>query len=403
MARSGMLATLAALTCALAAFVVPAAATPSVTFQARAVPIPGFPHTGNLFGAGAMFRLDYMIAGTEFDGAPWPLVGISVQLPAGTKIRPAGFPTCPEPLAEQSGSEACPRRSLLGSGAGVASVAPATGGRLAEPFEVTPLVLPGPGLELRASGHSPLSFATPWPGVLTAGAAGSAPDLTTTIPTTAPEGAAGPSSIESLDLTLGGAGRSVGTPSTTPKARYFFALPKTCPLGGQSVGAVLTFAQGGDPSKPLGVSVSSRIPCPRRALVTPPPPSPPPPPPLPQTLLPGTGGVATAPANGACAGVRRLIVHILRPKGLRYRTAAVYLNGRRVALVHRPRVSARVVLSAPGGVGAGLRVTVTTSTGRRLTGVRVYGPCAAVAGTAAALAAQARFARASALIKGRFS
>ena len=33
-----------------------ASAAPTVTFKAKAVPIPGFPHTGNILGAGAALK-----------------------------------------------------------------------------------------------------------------------------------------------------------------------------------------------------------------------------------------------------------------------------------------------------------------------------------------------------------
>ena len=39
-------------------------------FKAKAVPIPGFPHTGNILGAGAALKLEYTITGTEYDGLP---------------------------------------------------------------------------------------------------------------------------------------------------------------------------------------------------------------------------------------------------------------------------------------------------------------------------------------------
>lgn len=44
----------------LAALVLPAAvsATPVVKIRGKAVPIPGFPHTGNILGAGAAVQAD---------------------------------------------------------------------------------------------------------------------------------------------------------------------------------------------------------------------------------------------------------------------------------------------------------------------------------------------------------
>ena len=49
----------------LAAFVLPvtASAAPTITLTAKAVPIPGFPHTGNILGAGAALQAEYTISG----------------------------------------------------------------------------------------------------------------------------------------------------------------------------------------------------------------------------------------------------------------------------------------------------------------------------------------------------
>ncbi|HXD53485.1 MAG TPA: hypothetical protein VN618_01900, partial [Solirubrobacteraceae bacterium] len=65
-----------------------ASAAPKVTFKAKAVPIPGFPHTGNIFGAGAAVEAEYTISGTEYGGFPPPLTHVNFYLPAGTKLHP---------------------------------------------------------------------------------------------------------------------------------------------------------------------------------------------------------------------------------------------------------------------------------------------------------------------------
>src|SRR5213080_4039649 len=45
-----------------------ASATPTVTLKAEAVPIKGFPHTGNIYGAGAAVKAVINIKGTEYGG-----------------------------------------------------------------------------------------------------------------------------------------------------------------------------------------------------------------------------------------------------------------------------------------------------------------------------------------------
>src|ERR1700675_3079501 len=86
---------IAALAVALMAVPAVASAAPTVTFKAKAVPIAGFPHTGNIRGAGAADQAEYTIAGTEYLGSPPPIIGVNVFLPKGTKLHTTGFPTCP--------------------------------------------------------------------------------------------------------------------------------------------------------------------------------------------------------------------------------------------------------------------------------------------------------------------
>ena len=61
-----------------------AEAKPTVRFKATAVPIKGFPHTGNILGAGAAVQAEYRISGTEYGGFPPPLIGVNFYLPKGT-------------------------------------------------------------------------------------------------------------------------------------------------------------------------------------------------------------------------------------------------------------------------------------------------------------------------------
>ena len=104
---------------ALLAMPAAASAAPTVTFKAVAIPIPGFPHTGNILGAGAALKIEFKIKGTEYDeGHPPPLIGVNVRFPSGSKLHPQGFPTCsPTALKEIGepaiGTAACPKRSLL--------------------------------------------------------------------------------------------------------------------------------------------------------------------------------------------------------------------------------------------------------------------------------------------------
>src|ERR1700694_1182703 len=78
----------AVLALALMALTGVASAAPTVTFKAEAVPIAGYPHTGNILGAGAAVKAEYTISGTEYGGFPPPLVGGHFYLPTGAKLHP---------------------------------------------------------------------------------------------------------------------------------------------------------------------------------------------------------------------------------------------------------------------------------------------------------------------------
>ena len=82
--------------------------------SASAVPIKGFPHTGNILGAGTALQAEYSIAGTEYDGGPPPLIGINFFLAKGSKLHTSGFPTCKKATLEQFGPIKCSKGSAAG-------------------------------------------------------------------------------------------------------------------------------------------------------------------------------------------------------------------------------------------------------------------------------------------------
>src|SRR4051812_38126439 len=105
---------LAVLALGLLALPAVASATPVVKFKAVAVPIPGFPHTGNILGAGAAVHAEYKIEGTEYGGFPPPIIGVNFYLPTGTVLHTTGFPTCSKSVLEQVGPSGCKKSSEAG-------------------------------------------------------------------------------------------------------------------------------------------------------------------------------------------------------------------------------------------------------------------------------------------------
>jgi hypothetical protein len=104
------IAVLAVVAAALSALSASASAAPTVKFKAEAVPISGFPHTGNFYGRGAAVKAEYTISGEEYGGFPPPLIGVTFYLPSGVKLHTGGWKTCAPSVLEPSGQGpvACP-------------------------------------------------------------------------------------------------------------------------------------------------------------------------------------------------------------------------------------------------------------------------------------------------------
>ena len=238
-----------------------AAAAPTVTVKGRAVPIPGFPHTGNFFGAGAAVQAQVAISGSEYGGFPPPLVGINVYLPMGVKLHPQGFATCPaRTILEEAAPEKCPKGSAagpIGRADGVVSFGET---RVKETVELLSFFAPGGGFEFLARGRTPVSLEIPTTARLLNpnGSGGFGPEFIGHIPLVETVPGAPYASVETIEITLGAAYRKHGKPV------YYGTVPKTCPAGGFRVKAEFTFAENGDVATPQTVTVPFRAPCPTK-------------------------------------------------------------------------------------------------------------------------------------------
>ena len=95
----------------LAVIALPAAAQAATVTGVKAaiVPIPGFPETGDILGAGADVEIEGKLEGNELPGGlPLQTRRLVLYFPAGTKIDPTGFPTCTVAKLEEVGPEGCP-------------------------------------------------------------------------------------------------------------------------------------------------------------------------------------------------------------------------------------------------------------------------------------------------------
>lgn len=255
-------ACIAVLLFVLATLVIPAAAsaTPVVKIKGEAVPIPGFPHTGDILGAGAAVHAEVTISGTEYAGAPPPLIGVTAWLPREVKLHPQGFPTCPaRVILEEATPEKCPKGSSAGPRGKALGVVTFGAERVPETAEIYSFFLPGDRIAFLTVGHSPVSLEVPTSGQLEnlAGGEGFGPKLVTPIPLVATVPGAPYASVEAIDITLGAAYRKHG------KTIYYGRVPTRCPHGGFPVRAQFTFAENGETSRPETVSVNYSAPCPR--------------------------------------------------------------------------------------------------------------------------------------------
>jgi hypothetical protein len=337
-----------------------ASGLPSVTLKAAFVPIPGFAGTGNIPGARAAARTEYRISGTEYDGSPPPLIGADFYLPSGTSLHAGGFPTCSKSTLEQVGPVKCAKGSAAGPIGTATGFVTFGGERVEESLEVSSFYAPGGGIEFFSDGHAPVSLEVLSSGHYTNlnGGGGYGPELVAEIPLVASVPGAPYASFKSIGETVGGSDES---PEPT-----LYRVPKMCPSGGLPFKAEVTFAENGELSRPEVVSTIYKAPCPTGSLE----------PSVPGTSVPGTGGIVTAPSNMKCVSRRDFPIHVQQIKDLTYRTVTVYVNGRQVAVVKKGRFMAQVDLRGLPKGRYTVKITVMTTTGRRLTGTRAYHTCA---------------------------
>jgi len=234
-----------------------AGATPTVTFKAKAVPIPGFPHTGNILGAGAALQAEYTITGTEYGGYPPPLEGINFYLPKGAVLHTSGFPTCPLATLEPTGGgpTKCPKGSAAGPVGKVLGFV-AFGTKIVEEAStVEPFYAPGGGLEFFTYGHEPTILEIISKGHYVNSSGLFSHELISEIPLVETVPGANDASVKSISVKAGSAYKSGG------KTIYYGRMPTKCPKGGFPLKTEVFFAGlGGLPKQE--VTKTYKAPCP---------------------------------------------------------------------------------------------------------------------------------------------
>ncbi len=235
-----------------------AGAAPTVDFKAEPLPIPGFPHTGFIFGAGTALLAEYVISGTEYGGFPPPLIHADFYLPEGVRLHPSGFATCPASTLEPTGHgpKACPKGSLAGTGTATGVVA--FGNSIVpETTTIEGFYAPGGGLTFFTFGHEPVLLEILSKGRYVAASPPFSKKFESDVPLVETVPGAQDASVKTIKIVLGTAIRRGGRPV------FYARVPRSCPKGFLPVRTALTFAGLGGLAQQT-VNVEYKAPCPRR-------------------------------------------------------------------------------------------------------------------------------------------
>jgi hypothetical protein len=229
-----------------------ASAAPTVTFNGTALPIPGFPGTGDILGAGAVVQGEATVSGTEYGGDPPPLIGIRFYAPAGVKLHPQGFATCAPSVIEQTGPSACPKKSAAGPQGSAYGVVSFGGERVGETVSVQPFFAPGGEVEAFVHGATPVSIEI----LAKARIVTASPPYGLEVIAEVPLIETVPGALDASFLH----GRiSVGDAYKKGKKTIsYITLPKTCPRGGWPVKLQMSFLGGAT------AETSTKMPCARK-------------------------------------------------------------------------------------------------------------------------------------------
>ncbi|HTZ85779.1 MAG TPA: hypothetical protein VMB05_03845 [Solirubrobacteraceae bacterium] len=261
----------------VAALAVPAlaSAAPTVTFKARAVPIPkpgggSYPHTGNILGAGAAVQAEFTLSGSGYGATPQnpaggipPLSQVNFFLPAGAKINSHGFGTCSAPTLNNTGPAGCKKKAIAspkGSALGEVSFGSE---RVPETASLQAFFAPGSGLLFYVQGSSPVSLEFVSAGRYVNSSKPYGLELQTQVPAIATVPGAPLASTKTITVKVGAAFKK------GKRLISYGTMPKKCPKGGFPLKAELTFGGSYGGEREFGipaetVSATYKSPCPRK-------------------------------------------------------------------------------------------------------------------------------------------
>jgi hypothetical protein len=245
---------------------------PAIRVKAAAVPIPGFPGTGNFYGKGADVEATLEIEGSGYGataqnpkGSPPPVSAVNVYLPKGVKLHPSGFASCTEATLKNIGPSGCPKKSAasaLGSALGEVTFGSE---RVPEETSLQAFFAPGGGLLFYTQGSTPVSLEVISKGKYVRSSGKYSWELKTLVPAVPTVTGAPLASVSKIHIKAGAALRTRG------KVKYYGTVPKKgeCPKGGFFGKTEITFGGMFGGEREFGIPAKTvtkviRVPCPRR-------------------------------------------------------------------------------------------------------------------------------------------
>jgi hypothetical protein len=255
-----------------------ASAAPTVTFKAKAVPVPKnlskkggptWPGTGNILGKPAAFEAQFTIKGNEYPTAsegftegtalgvgPAPLRRVTVYLPKGTKITTKGFKTCPISKFENHLEPPCPKGSEA-SPPGEAGGKVFFGKTAVSEKVLVQAYFSSGGLTFWIEGKTPASIEKYATGGIKSATGPFSRKLESNVPLIETTSGAPDAMAEQIKVTVGAIVKKGS------KLISYGTVPKTCPKGGFPVKAELWFGGGEGESSWQQVTKTTKVPCPK--------------------------------------------------------------------------------------------------------------------------------------------
>jgi hypothetical protein len=245
---------------------------PTLKVRAAAVPIPGFPGTGNFYGKGADVEATLEIAGSGYGasaqnpkGSVPPISAVNVYLPKGVKLHPSGFGTCAEATLKNLGPSGCPKGSVASPIGSVLGEVTFGTERVPENATLQGFFGPASSILFYTQGSSPVSLEVVSTGRFVRSSGKYSWELETLVPPVATVPGAPLASVSRIHIKAGAAYRSRG------KAIPYGTVPKKgeCPEGGFFGKTEVTFGGTFGGGREFGIPAKTvtnviRVPCPLR-------------------------------------------------------------------------------------------------------------------------------------------